>query len=79
MRLSNLQYITDNTGKKLSVMLPFKEYERLMEEVEDKHNNSPHAKSRVKASSLRGKLSPMTNEEIDKQFKSLRNEWQKDF
>jgi hypothetical protein len=31
MRLSNLQYITDDTGKKLSVVLPFKEYERLIE------------------------------------------------
>jgi hypothetical protein len=30
MRLSNLQYITDDTGKKLSVVLPFKEYERLV-------------------------------------------------
>jgi len=31
MRHSNLQYITDDTGKKLSVVLPFKEYERLVE------------------------------------------------
>jgi hypothetical protein len=36
MILSNPQYITDNTGKKLSVVVPFKEYERMVEELEEK-------------------------------------------
>ena len=79
MKLSSPHYITDDTCKKLSVVLPFKEYERLIEELEEKHSSSAHSKSKVKASSLRGKLSPMTNEEIDQQFKSMRDEWQKDF
>ncbi len=29
------QYITDNKGNKLSVVLPIKEYEKLIEELED--------------------------------------------
>lgn len=31
-----------------------------------------------RASGLRGKMSPMTNEQIDQQFNDMRNEWQKD-
>ncbi len=29
------QFITDNTGKKLAVVLPIKEYNKLIEELED--------------------------------------------
>lgn len=29
------QYITDNKGNKLSVVLPIKEYQKLIEELED--------------------------------------------
>lgn len=29
------QYITDNTGKKISVVLPMKDFEALMEELEE--------------------------------------------
>ncbi len=29
------QYITDNTGKKLSVVLPIKEYKKMLEELEE--------------------------------------------
>ena len=29
------QYITDNTGKKLSVVLPMKEFKTIMEELEE--------------------------------------------
>lgn len=29
------QYITDNTGKKISVVLPIKEFKALMEELEE--------------------------------------------
>ncbi len=29
------QYITDNKGKKLSVVLPLKEYKKIMEELEE--------------------------------------------
>jgi PHD/YefM family antitoxin component YafN of YafNO toxin-antitoxin module len=31
----NPQYITDNAGKKISVILPMKEFKTLMEELED--------------------------------------------
>ena len=79
MKLSNPQYITDNTGKKLSVVLPFKEYEKIVEELEEKKSSSQHTKIKGKASGLRGKMSPMTNEQIDQQFNGMRNEWQKDF
>ncbi len=78
MRLSNPQYITDSTGKKLSVVLPFKEYEKILEELEVKSSTASHTKSKSKASELRGKNSPMTNEQIDRQFNDMRNEWQKD-
>ena len=79
MKLSHPQYITDDTGKKLSVILPYKEYERIIIELEEKLSNSSHTKSKGKASGLRGKMSPMTNEQIDQQFNNMRNEWQKDF
>jgi PHD/YefM family antitoxin component YafN of YafNO toxin-antitoxin module len=29
------QFITDNKGKKLSVILPIKEYKKIMEELEE--------------------------------------------
>ena len=79
MTLSNPQYITDNTGKKLSVVLPYNEYEWIIEELEAKHSLPPHQKSTGKASGLRGKMSPMTNEQIDQQVNALRDEWQKKF
>ncbi|MBK9256458.1 MAG: hypothetical protein IPM42_13305 [Saprospiraceae bacterium] len=31
----NPQFITDNTGKKLSVVLPMKDFEAIMEELEE--------------------------------------------
>jgi hypothetical protein len=31
----NPQYITDNTGKKISVVLPMKDFKALMEELEE--------------------------------------------
>jgi hypothetical protein len=31
----NPQYITDNTGKKISVVLPMKDFKAIMEELED--------------------------------------------
>ena len=31
----NPQYITDNTGKKISVVLPIKDFKAIMEELED--------------------------------------------
>lgn len=31
----NPQYITDNTGKKLSVVLPMKDFQSIMEELEE--------------------------------------------
>jgi len=78
MTLSNPQYITDNTGKKLSVVLPVKEYERIIRELENRHPGLPHSKSHSKVSELRGKMTPMTNEQIDQQFNDLRNEWKRD-
>ena len=35
MKLSNPQYITDNTGKKLSVVLPVKVYEKIIDDLEE--------------------------------------------
>ncbi len=35
MHILNPQYITDNTGKKISVVLPMKDFKAIMEELED--------------------------------------------
>ncbi len=35
MLIINPQYITDNTGKKISVVLPMKDFKALMEELEE--------------------------------------------
>lgn len=32
------QYITDSTGKKISVILPIKAFEQMMEELEELHD-----------------------------------------
>lgn len=33
--MNSLQYITDNKGNKVSVVLPIKDYERMVEELEE--------------------------------------------
>jgi hypothetical protein len=35
MKLSIPQYITDNKGRKISVVLPVKDYERMIEDLEE--------------------------------------------
>jgi len=35
MKHDSPQYITDNNGKKLSVILPMKDYERILSELEE--------------------------------------------
>jgi hypothetical protein len=35
MQTLNPQYITDNTGKKISVILPIKDYKAILEELEE--------------------------------------------
>jgi hypothetical protein len=35
MKINTPQYITDNNGKKLSVVLPLKDYKRMLEELEE--------------------------------------------
>ena len=35
MHSINPKYITDNTGKKISVVLPMKDFKAIMEELED--------------------------------------------
>jgi hypothetical protein len=71
MRLYHPQYIIDDSGKKLSVVLPFNEYEQMIAEIESKHSIPEHDKSAIKPSSLRGKMSRMTNEQIDQQFNGI--------
>ena len=38
MKHQSPQYITDVNGKKLSVILPVKDYERMLEELEDQED-----------------------------------------
>jgi hypothetical protein len=35
MQTLNPQYVTDNTGKKISVILPIKDYKAILEELEE--------------------------------------------
>ena len=35
MKLSDPQYISDKTGKKISVILPYKQYEKILDELEE--------------------------------------------
>jgi hypothetical protein len=75
MELSNPQYITDNSGKKIAVVLPVKEYEWMILELGHISHDLPIIKSRIKPSELRGKMVHVTNEQIDQQFNEMRNEW----
>ncbi len=76
MKLSTPQFITDNAGRKLSVVLPYAEYQQIVAELEEKTIQGQQKKTKIKVSALRGKMSSLTNEQIDQQFKEIRNEWQ---
>jgi hypothetical protein len=58
------QYITDTTGKKASVILPIKDYEKIMNELED-----IKAYDRAKAR----KSEPVPFEQAVKEIELLRN------
>ncbi len=46
--------------------------ELVIAEVRDNYSKL-NAEKKIKISSLRGKMTPMTNEQIDQQFKELKN------
>jgi hypothetical protein len=41
------QFITDSTGKKISVVLPIKEFEQMMEQLEDLHDIELYDEAKV--------------------------------
>lgn len=61
------QYITDTTGKKVSVILPIKDYEKIMDELEELEDIKAY--DRVKAR----KSEPVPFEQAVKEIELLRN------
>jgi hypothetical protein len=67
----DLDVVTRITDKELHNYIDL-----VIAEVRDNYNRLTTEK-KPKISSLRGKMTPMTNEQIDQQFNELRNEWER--
>lgn len=61
------QYITDNTGKKISVILPIREYEKIMEELEELEDIKAYDRAKTH------KSEPVPFEQAIKEIDLLRN------
>ncbi len=44
------QYITDNTGKKVSVILPIRDYEKILEELEELEDIKAYDRAKARKS-----------------------------
>ena len=54
------QFITDNSGKKLAVVLPMKEYNRMLEDLEDLEDVKAYDKA------MNGKKKFMSKDKVKK-------------
>lgn len=61
------QYITDNTGKKVSVILPIKDYQKIMDELEELEDIKAYDRAKAR------KSEPVPFEQAVKEIKLLRN------
>ncbi len=61
------QYITDSTGKKVSVILPIKDYEKIMDELEELEDIKAYDRAKVRISE------PVPFEQAVKEIELLRN------
>jgi hypothetical protein len=74
-----LQYITDAAGHYTAVLIPIREWESITRKHEDlKSLETNDVKSKIKLSSLAGKLSYKTAEAMLNHVAESRNEWNKD-
>jgi hypothetical protein len=61
------QYITDTQGNKLSVILPIRDYEKIMEELEELEDIKAYDKAKAR------KSDPVPFDQAVKELKQLRN------
>jgi PHD/YefM family antitoxin component YafN of YafNO toxin-antitoxin module len=61
------QYITDTTGKKVSVILPIKDYEKMMDELEELEDIKAYDRAKAR------KSEPVSFEQAVKEIELLRN------
>jgi hypothetical protein len=61
------QYITDATGKKVSVVLPIRDYEKMLEELEELEDIKAYDRAKVR------KSEPIPFEQAIKEIEELRN------
>lgn len=61
------QYITDSTGKKVSVILPIREYEKMLEELEELEDIKAYDRAKAR------KSEPVPFEQAVKEIEKLRN------
>ena len=61
------QYITDTTGKKMGVILPIREYEKIMEELEELEDIKAYDRAKTY------KSEPIPFEQAVKEIDLLRN------
>ena len=61
------QYITDTTGKKLSVILPIKDYEKILDELEELEDIKAYDRAKAR------KSEPIPFEQAVKEIEHLRN------
>jgi hypothetical protein len=61
------QYITDTTGKKMGVILPIRDYEKLMEGLEELEDIKAYDRAKIR------KSKPIPFEQALKEIELLRN------
>ncbi len=62
------QYITDNTGKKVSVILPIKDYEKILDELEELEDIKAYDRAKAR------KSEPIPFEQAVKEIELLCND-----
>ncbi|MDP4189198.1 MAG: hypothetical protein Q8907_14500 [Bacteroidota bacterium] len=61
------QYITDTTGKKVSVIIPIRDYEKILEELEELEDIKAYDRAKAR------KSEPIPFEQAVKEIELLRN------
>jgi PHD/YefM family antitoxin component YafN of YafNO toxin-antitoxin module len=61
------QYITDTTGKKVSVILPIRDYEKIMDELEELEDIKAYDRAKAR------KSEPIPFDQAVKEIELLRN------
>ncbi|UPY77263.1 hypothetical protein FH581_000135 [Leptospira weilii] len=69
MKFTQLRFITDHKGKKLSVILPIKEFKTLLKELENAHRSRAKEKEPTKKEILAGITQGMKEAQLHRQGK----------